>query len=455
MRDSSWNVWGFLPPHFHAKKKEECPHLHLENIGDKSQGDNEAAIFVCSSCHITITEESQRRRVSREKESMKQLREQEVNFSPKNSADKGLTIGFLFLLCEKFNLWDVSTRDVVLHYVVPMTSHLRCRFVDLPIFSSSGADVIGRADTFVSHCNQERFGDLVAGLIDGGADFFRKVWIDIFAVRQWPSFKHDMQYFEKVIELTSSFLIVFPMDYDVSLEVLPVGLHKSNQVDKIPVRCLYELICATSHGKPIVLKSGRHHLTRDTKERVFVTEKERFFYKLLPNMEMEKATATNEVEKAFFVGKLKRDFNVSSGTMNEVIRETILTALKVVEYPVIQTAACGDAVPRSVLKKDPDNYLLNIIRAGSHYTALLSDLRLPKSKLLEWRSEGDSGLTLLSIATANNNHLCIQYLIDRGTAGDDHASTETAIRNALRYADRNNKSTATIEVLKKALRAYY
>lgn len=442
---------GVLPPCSHAKKKgEECSHLHLETFGDKALGgDNEAAVFVCSSCHTTITEESQRRRVSREKESMKRLGEQEVNFRPVDSAGKGLTIGFLLLLCEKFNLWDVSTRDVVLLYVVPMTSHLRCRFVDLPIFASSGADVVGRADTFVSHCNQDRFGDLVAGLIDGGADFFRKVWIDIFAMRQWPSIHQD-KHLEKVIEVTSSFLIVFPMDYDISLEVHPVdGHHKSNQVEKVPVKCLYELVCATSHGKPIVLKSGRHHLTRDTNERVFVTDKERFVYKLLPHMEVEKATATNEEEKTFFVRKLNRDFNVSSGTMNGVIRDTILTALKVVEYPVIQTAACGDAVPRSVLRKDPDNYLLYIIRTGC--TALLSDLRLPKSKLLEWRSEGDSGLTLLSIATANSNHLCIQYLIDRGAAGDDHASTETAIRNALRYADRNNKSQATIEVLQKAL----
>ena len=74
----------------------------------------------------------------------------------------------------------------------------------------------------------------MGGLIDGGADFFRKVWIDIFAVRQWPSFKHEIQYFEKVIELTSSFLIVIPMDYDVSLNVLPDDIHKRNQVEKIP-----------------------------------------------------------------------------------------------------------------------------------------------------------------------------------------------------------------------------
>eukprot|EP01035_Chromulina_nebulosa_P030357 gene30357-40340_t len=136
LRDSSWAALGVLPPCSHAKKKgEECSHLHLETFGDKALGgDNEAAVFVCSSCHTTITEESQRRRVSREKESMKRLGEQDVNFRPVDSAGKGLTIGFLLLLCEKFNPWDVSTRDVVLLYVVPMTSHLRCRFVDLPIF---------------------------------------------------------------------------------------------------------------------------------------------------------------------------------------------------------------------------------------------------------------------------------------------------------------------------------
>jgi hypothetical protein len=52
---------------------------------------------------------------------------------------------------------------------------------------------------------------------------------------------------------------------------------------------------------------------------------------------------------------------------------------------------------------------------------LLSDLRLNNSKLLEKRSEGNSGLNLLSIATANNNRLlCTHYLIDQGAAGGDH-----------------------------------
>ena len=182
LQDSSWNVWGFSRLIFMRRKKEECSHLHLENIGDQSLGDNEAAVLV-SSCRITITEESQSRRVSREKETMNRLREQKVNFRPKDSTtDMGLAIGFLLLLCEKLNLWDTSTRDVVLLFVVvPTTSHLRCRFEDLPIFSFSGADVVGRADTIVSHCNQERFGDLlVVGLIDGGADFFGKVRIDVF-----------------------------------------------------------------------------------------------------------------------------------------------------------------------------------------------------------------------------------------------------------------------------------
>jgi hypothetical protein len=55
-------------------------------------------------------------------------------------------------------------------------------------------------------------------------------------------------------------------------------------------------------------KSGRQHLPRDIEERGPVKEKERYFYKLLPNMEIKKTTATNEVEKVF-VEKLKRDLN--------------------------------------------------------------------------------------------------------------------------------------------------
>ena len=59
----------------------------------------------------------------------------------------------------------------------------RCRFVDLPEVRAKGC--VGEADSFGSHCWGATWGHLVASLADQ-ADPNRRVWIDIFAVRQWP-----------------------------------------------------------------------------------------------------------------------------------------------------------------------------------------------------------------------------------------------------------------------------
>ena len=41
---------------------------------------------------------------------------------------------------------------------------------------------VGPAKTFISYAQQGSWGDLVAAILDGGADFNRKVWLDIFAL---------------------------------------------------------------------------------------------------------------------------------------------------------------------------------------------------------------------------------------------------------------------------------
>ena len=63
------------------------------------------------------------------------------------------------------------------------TAGTRCRYVDLPEVQATGC--VGEADTFGSHCWNATWGHLVASLSDQ-SDPNRRVWIDVFAVRQWP-----------------------------------------------------------------------------------------------------------------------------------------------------------------------------------------------------------------------------------------------------------------------------
>lgn len=122
----------------------------------------------------------------------------------------------------------MKTWEVNLKLIFPATSATRCRYIDLlpPAYISGskgsssinsfqsintirstistnsiissyddqGFSVVEQADTFVCHCWGSRWGDLVTAVADGGADRRRRVWIDVFAVRQWPSNSPDLNY---------------------------------------------------------------------------------------------------------------------------------------------------------------------------------------------------------------------------------------------------------------------
>ena len=88
------------------------------------------------------------------------------------------------------NCWKWTTWEVVQFLVKPLTElEGRCRFADLP----EVRPFTGAATVFISHCWGGRWGDLVAAACCG-ADANRFVWIDIFAVRQWPGNGADLDF---------------------------------------------------------------------------------------------------------------------------------------------------------------------------------------------------------------------------------------------------------------------
>ena len=63
----------------------------------------------------------------------------------------------------------------------------RCRFADLP----GVRPYTGAATVFMSHCWGASWGTLVLAAANG-ARVDRVVWIDCFAVRQWPGNAADL-----------------------------------------------------------------------------------------------------------------------------------------------------------------------------------------------------------------------------------------------------------------------
>ena len=53
-------------------------------------------------------------------------------------SDRAVDAEWLWLWCEKHDLWDKSTEDVVEEIVKPLTEHLQCRFVELASQFGSG-----------------------------------------------------------------------------------------------------------------------------------------------------------------------------------------------------------------------------------------------------------------------------------------------------------------------------
>ena len=131
--------------------------------------------------------------------------------TPAEHADRlhrrGVTAEFLVYLTIVCNLWDWKTWEVVQFLVKPTTERERSTgntrpcFMDIPglkVFS-------GPAAIFASHCWGGRWGDLVAAVCAGG-NTKRIVWVDIFAVRQWPGNSADLD-FRGVIQRTAATIV--------------------------------------------------------------------------------------------------------------------------------------------------------------------------------------------------------------------------------------------------------
>ena len=105
---------------------------------------------------------------------------------------RGVSIEFLVAFTNAHGCWDARTDEVVRDVIRPATAAARCRYVDLPAVAAAAA--VGPAATFVCHCWGAQWGTLVAALADGAADRSRRVWIDVFAVRQWPGAAADANF---------------------------------------------------------------------------------------------------------------------------------------------------------------------------------------------------------------------------------------------------------------------
>ena len=332
--------------------------------------------------------------------------------SPKEIAQRGVTIEFLYEFCTHFDLWNVAIGDVRRRYVIPMTSETRCRFVELP--GMKEVNVVGKAATFVSYSNSSSFGNLVTALCDG-SDKSRRVWIDMFSIRQWLSKEGDA-FFEpsNIIPLCPSYLIAYsPNRAD--------GLKNRNPFSRI--WCLYELFCAVRAGCAIIFKIGEMGKTPD-EFKPCDDEAELF----PDSIDVEKADAVSAIHLDLILKKI-RSYEGGSNSFNEIIRGLQKSAIVALKYPEVSSAACGDYGGLQRVRSTPSAYIFIVASAG--YIVLLKSLLEKEPKLLH--STDDKGRTLLMASCIFGQLSCVKYLIAEGIDLEAKDNTgETALLAAVR-----------------------
>eukprot|EP00597_Dinobryon_sp_UTEXLB2267_P000300 CAMPEP_0170072478 /NCGR_PEP_ID=MMETSP0019_2-20121128/10112_1 /TAXON_ID=98059 /ORGANISM="Dinobryon sp., Strain UTEXLB2267" /LENGTH=467 /DNA_ID=CAMNT_0010281481 /DNA_START=31 /DNA_END=1434 /DNA_ORIENTATION=- len=405
-----------------SKAGELCSHMHVECWNGK---------FMCSGCHQEVSDPE---RVSNEEQLMKNIGANDFS-EPKDSVNRGVTIAFLVAICQYFDLYKVTAGEVLRDFIVPLTSGSRCRFVELEAMQKSG--VVGRATTFISHCNKAEFGVLVAALCDGGADLTRRVWVDIFSVRQWPSSKNDL-HFEVVIEQCPSFMVISPSPWEVrNMEFNDVQNRRfptaaKAQMPFFRIWCLYEIYYAAKFDKPVAMICGSCELWRESgqQQNISFKSEEGLLIKMLDAIDVEQAEATVASDKDMLFNKIL-SYEGGMAGLNRKVRGVIEGAWRACSHPELVCASCGDAAAMAVVRERAEEYFSLAAEGG--FPAVLQDLLLRDSNLIR-NHKSVYGMTAFLLAAQGGHLTCLQLLVEKGT--DITVANQGGV-TALKLATRN------------------
>ena len=153
-----------------------------------------------------------------EEERQAQLVKDEDKKNQKNHAEHlhslGIRVDILINFTSAHGCWDWPTWRVVRDIISPSTKETRCRYGDLPELKQG----FGPPTVFMSHCWAGLWKDLVVAAASG-ARKDRYVWIDIFAVRQWPGNDADLD-FRSVIKRSKAIMVVVPALKHVAKDIV-------------------------------------------------------------------------------------------------------------------------------------------------------------------------------------------------------------------------------------------
>ena len=364
-------------------RTDGIPKLCMKNIGT----------LMCTDCQPAkpVTRDTMPEKYNYERARM-EIDRNLHDFKPENAVKRGLTVGFLVEFCRKFDLWKTPTWQVRRDYIIPMTKNDRCRFVDLLAVKES--DVVGVAEIFISFSNATLFGDLITAIRDAADDQCR-VWIDIFAVMQWPSLKSDLN-FDQVIKSCRIFLSVCPSVPAVGNQKKLFGVIELEPEDRkmIPfyrVWCLFEIYHAASiqqkqdndkifvggvnasdietEAPPspptILFKTG--HCQRSSNGSYSFTVNRKMLADLNDYIDINKADATIDADKIWIFRQINTGYSDNDGVkkLNKLVNDVVKTAKILDSDPILEAAfVSGETIALNFIRNKPELYILNMYRCG-------------------------------------------------------------------------------------------
>ena len=366
--------------------------------------------------------------------------------SAEDSVNRGVTLQFLVDFCNKYNLWSVPTREVTRDYVIPMTSKTRCRFVELPTMVQN--NIVGPAKIFISHCWSGLFGDVVAAACDGRSDYLTRVWVDIFAVLQWPTTKNEFD-FELVIRKCPYFMVVCSATTsdlkglnDTELFSATTVLSESTR-EKIPFFrgwCIYELFYAFDcRDVTVIIKCGsnipnyweshRGHKFKDDDESIF---------RISVLIDINKADFTVPTDRAKIIGKVQ-GFPGGLDGLNMTVKGALGGAYFSGKFPLVHLYTSGDKEAYPLIIRDTQSHLQAIAAEGC--ITLLQEVLQKNPSLVHAKDR--NGRTALMAAAAGGRQSCLELILSFGATLDEQdASGYTALHLAVIFCQ-----YSTVEVL--------